>query len=616
MKIFVNNAGQCEEAIKEALTETAYTWGEGGINVTLGKCDEGIKIVSDGKNATLLYSTLNSLFRGIGVIISKGETAYETEQKMMFRELGSMVDCSRNGVRRVEKLKQFIRMTSLLGYNMLQVYTEDTYEIEGEPYFGHLRGRYTVDELREIDDYADKFGVEVIPCIQTLAHLDAIFNWPEYGAVRDTGNILNVGLEKSLELIEKMFVTMKSALRSKQINVGMDEAHSLGLGKYLDMFGYKQRSQIMKEHLAKVMELCRKYGYEPMMWSDMFFRVCSPTGGYFDVKEFTPEVLNSVPEDMTIVFWDYYRDDPEFYKGMLDQHMLFNRKVAFAGGASTWYGFAPMQCYSLDNVRAVFKVLGNYPLTSVFNTMWGDNGAECSTFAALPTIAAYSEGTWTGDLSDEALTRAMSIFEASFDDFLEMNAFHKTETMWEPWAVMHKYMLYGDALQGTWDWHVPLEANAHFAKASVTLGECAKRNPRWAYLFEPLAVLAKVLSNKAELGINLKAAYDKGDKAELSRYANEVIPEIVSDLRVFARLHAKRWRIDNKDFGFEVQDARIGGLMLRLEHTAEMLNEYVSGERTQLLELEADRLPEVPGWEKNRPLCRNTWQVAITKGRL
>ena len=36
----------------------------------------------------------------------------ELEQKMMVRQLGTMVDCSRNGVRRVEKIKQFIRMSA------------------------------------------------------------------------------------------------------------------------------------------------------------------------------------------------------------------------------------------------------------------------------------------------------------------------------------------------------------------------------------------------------------------------------------------------------------------------------------------------------------------------
>jgi hypothetical protein len=43
---------------------------------------------------------------------------------------------------------------ALMGLNMLQLYTEDTYEIENEPFFGCLRGKYTAKELSAIDDYA------------------------------------------------------------------------------------------------------------------------------------------------------------------------------------------------------------------------------------------------------------------------------------------------------------------------------------------------------------------------------------------------------------------------------------------------------------------------------
>ena len=41
-----------------------------------------------------------------------------------------------------------------MGYNTLMYYTEDTYEVKDEPYFGYLRGRFTADELRELDAYA------------------------------------------------------------------------------------------------------------------------------------------------------------------------------------------------------------------------------------------------------------------------------------------------------------------------------------------------------------------------------------------------------------------------------------------------------------------------------
>ena len=58
-----------------------------------------------------------------------------------YRMLGVMLDCSRNAVLRPEELYRFIDILAKMGYNTLQLYTEDTYEIEGEPYFGYLRGR-------------------------------------------------------------------------------------------------------------------------------------------------------------------------------------------------------------------------------------------------------------------------------------------------------------------------------------------------------------------------------------------------------------------------------------------------------------------------------------------
>ena len=75
--------------------------------------------------------------------------------------LGVMLDCSRNAVMSVAELKNFILTLKKTGYNCLQLYTEDTYEIEGEPQFGYRRGKYTKAELKEIDAFAKKNGVEL-----------------------------------------------------------------------------------------------------------------------------------------------------------------------------------------------------------------------------------------------------------------------------------------------------------------------------------------------------------------------------------------------------------------------------------------------------------------------
>ena len=69
---------------------------------------------------------------------------------MKLDHLGVMLDCSRNGVLKPESVKRYIDILSRLGYNCLMLYTEDTYEVDNQPYFGYLRGRYSQEELKEI----------------------------------------------------------------------------------------------------------------------------------------------------------------------------------------------------------------------------------------------------------------------------------------------------------------------------------------------------------------------------------------------------------------------------------------------------------------------------------
>ena len=93
-----------------------------------------------------------------------------------FKTFGTMLDCSRNAVMTVDAVKRWIDLTARLGCNTLHMYMEDTYEVDGQPYFGHLRGRYSKAELKQIDAYAAAHGMQIIPCIQTLAHVNALYH--------------------------------------------------------------------------------------------------------------------------------------------------------------------------------------------------------------------------------------------------------------------------------------------------------------------------------------------------------------------------------------------------------------------------------------------------------
>ncbi len=54
---------------------------------------------------------------------------------------GVMFDCSRNGVLRVDTSQKMYPADGAPRLHRLLLYTEDTYAVEGYPYFGALRGQ-------------------------------------------------------------------------------------------------------------------------------------------------------------------------------------------------------------------------------------------------------------------------------------------------------------------------------------------------------------------------------------------------------------------------------------------------------------------------------------------
>ena len=78
--------------------------------------------------------------------------------------------------------------------------------------FGYLRGKYSKDELKEIDAYAKSRSVELIPCVQVLAHIKGIFRHWEYKEIKDIDDIL-FGIEQDVDFIAASFVRTADDIR-------------------------------------------------------------------------------------------------------------------------------------------------------------------------------------------------------------------------------------------------------------------------------------------------------------------------------------------------------------------------------------------------------------------
>ena len=564
---------------------------------------------SDGE-LHIVYGTKPDLCRAL--LAAAGSAVAEGKGERWLSEIGYMADCSRNAVARVDTLKKLVRQAALMGYHFIGLYLEDTLAIPEEPYFGYMRGAYTKEEIAKVVRYAELFGVEIRPYVETLAHLNQITRYEHYQKFIDTDDILLAGDERTYAFLDHYLKAVSDAFPSRRVNLGMDEAHMVGLGKYLDAHGYQNRVEIIQKHLERVMEICRKYGLQPQMWSDMFFRLAF--GGEYYVKDKPMADNVKIPEGLELVYWDYYSADEEHYDDMLRQHRKMTDKVSFAGGVWKWIGFAPHNRYSAVIGKAALSSCRRNGITSVVMTGWGDNGGEASQFSILPGLFEDARLVYEDDLPEPAFYALTGIRE---EDYMKLDLSNPLPEREDRVNNAGKFLLYNDVLLGVFDPLAQQLAEGYYEDAAKQLGDgccedvakqlangyyvdAAKQleqavrdssGSSLCYVLKTQASLCRVLQDKANLGMVIRTAYGAGDREKLREIAEEAIPQLLGKLDRFYQDFRKQWMSENKAFGFEVQSLRIGGLRQRILEVQQRLEEYLSGEITEIDELEKPVLP-------------------------
>ena len=544
------------------------------------------------------------------------EDEFQYREHVCFERNGLMLDCSRNAVFTVEKVKFLIKTLAKLGMNVLMLYTEDTYEVEGQPYFGAYRGKYTKDEIKELDAYASMFGVELVPCIQTLAHLHNALKWPGMDKIRDSADILQPEKEETYQFIEKLLSSVKENFSTNRVHIGMDEAVMLGLGNYLKENGYKKGSLIIEEHCNRVVDICRKLELKPMIWSDMYITANS-TGGYYDLPENTDCSKWEKPKkDLGLVYWDYYHDDTRTYEKMLDIHAQLSDNIIFAGGSWIWNGISPNYSKTYACTKAALSTCKKYNIKEVLCTAWMDNGAETPVDALLPGLVLFAHLDFHRDYDETILKQEFrNCTGGEFDDFMTLDNFDSlflnTKENKEA-QNPSKYLLYQDPMLGIFDYHVKesgVNTKSYYQNIQKCMKECAKKTGKYQLLFSFYEKLAAVLADKADLGMCIKSAYDRSDRAALKDISQNVIPGIICNLTVMKSSREKIWMNDAKPFVYEILDIKIGGVITRLKSTGYRIDNYLNGNVLRLEELEEERLPY---FTKGMDKRENLWNRIIS----
>lgn len=562
------------------------------VNFEQGYERNGFTLRRDETGFDVQYAQPSDAYRALGLLLAGGNLPKELVQDRVHESVAVMWDLSRNAVVRVEAWKELFLKFALLGVNEVYLYMEDVYELPGEPFFGYGRGAYTAEELRSIDELGAQLGIEVVPCIQTLGHLEQVLQWPAFSETVDVHGVLLVGEEKTYELIGKMLDQMAACFRSRKIHIGMDEAHGVGTGAYLRRNGFKRPFDILNAHLRKVSAMCAERNLHPLIWSDMYFRIGSKTNDYYDRSSVIPDdVASMVPDDVGLVYWDYEHAETSFYEEWIQRHRSLGKEPVFAGGAASWgrlWAYEPGWRETLDAGMQAARTKG---LAAVMLTVWGDDGWECHPDSVIPAIQYFAEWAYAGKPNEGALERqfaAVSLGSALSD-------YRKTAQLDQIPAIrgavgsfpnFSKWILWQDPILGFLDAHLTGDLPVHYRELADTLD-----HPTSDPAIQFSVRLARAVAEKAELHLCCRAAWRSGDMRELKRLRDEVLPACLQAVHSLWSAHSDVWTRWRKPFGWEVLDRRYAGCVARLERLSELLEECLKRPDLKVSEWAFDPLP-------------------------
>lgn len=549
---------------------------------------EELSLLMDGERLTVEAPDISAAARGLflaACAIRDGKDIPELHQTRHIASCGMMLDMSRGGVMTVQAVKGMIDAHAALGLNLMMLYTEDTYTVPEAPYLGYLRGRYTEKELREMDDYAAESGVELVPCVQTLAHLEQFLQWDVNRDIKDNDCVLMIDEPKTYAWIRAALTALRRCFRTNRIHIGMDEAHGVGLGEYYQKHGAVNRFELLNRHLNRVVDICKELGFKPIMWSDMFYRLGSKNNDYYDTDAVVPESAIAQIPDVALCYWDYYHTDEQFYAGMLEGHRQMGKEVVFAGGIWTWSGILPHVRKTNTTMYPALRACLKAGIGTVLATLWGDDGCETDYRLALNQLPIYSEHVWMGEDCTRAEVERMGerltgLSEACFN---AMGAFYADDDDRRP----GKGLFYCDPLypltEGLWD----LTGYREGLEEGIKTLERHLDDSRCEYAWLAMRIALEKLNWVNEL----RPAYLRGDKAVVLTMANEKLPAMRELYVKMMSVWREQWESGRKRNGWETICARLGAVIARLDDVQRILLRWADGTIECVEELDETPLP-------------------------
>ncbi|NOY61143.1 MAG: family 20 glycosylhydrolase, partial [Calditrichaeota bacterium] len=276
-----------------------------------------------------------------------------------FEMRGVTDDISRGQVSTMENFQAIIRFLAHYKMNIYMPYIEDLFRFKSYPSIGKNRGALSVQECIALQDYAEKYHVEIIPIFQTLGHYENLLVQEEYLHLGDFPGAasLDTTREETYLFLEKVLDEIVPVFRSAFFNMGADESFDVGKGASRRNAERHGIASVHAKHYRRVIDILQKHNKKIMMYGDI-------------VLEY-PTILNEIPKNLVMFDWHY---EAEEHYPSAEIFRKAGQPFIVSPGVQNWSRIFPDLTEATANIDQFTRDGWENGAIGAITSNWGDFG--------------------------------------------------------------------------------------------------------------------------------------------------------------------------------------------------------------------------------------------------
>jgi hexosaminidase len=230
---------------------------------------------------------------------------------------GLMVDLARQW-HPIDVVRQCVVLCRWYKIKYLQLHLTDdqlwTFPSKLYPQLGAPDTRYTIDQFRDLEEFARVRGVTIVPEIDVPGHSASLVKaLPDVvGNTPPTANTICPGKESTYRFLDSLIGEICSVFKSTPyFHIGSDEVDKAGWAackdctEYRAKHGIESEEELYRDFIVRANEIVKRHGKQTVAWEG------------FKVKG-----KIAVPKDILVIGWESYYELPQNY--LKAGYTLFN----------------------------------------------------------------------------------------------------------------------------------------------------------------------------------------------------------------------------------------------------------------------------------------------------